>query len=367
MEIEKRKNRRFEPPFVDAFIKYEESEIRGQVLDSSRGGMAVALSERLNTPKEGDHIKIFVANADCKDSKITVGDAVVLRQWESGDILDNGKGFAVKFNSGYPLSTSERYLLNGIQQKKRLETQAKMVPQDITYLGNYRRDLISCQMKLFIVTLTVGVAMAGAYFGLTYHTIASEQLQNPDLRFWRTMIAALPGCLAIACALMVAQKSISIQRIDSYLLLLKEYCIIDQYPREYRGWESALRKMREILRTKKCLNCETKRKCGELKQSDIKRIKERGLFYGPVVGLYHVIVYTTFFTVLGLSLIALVFEIKASKWETVSYMWASSAITILIIAVMVILGFIFYHLRRGKYSVEDFRRSWIDLLNRCRW
>jgi len=81
-------------------------------------------------------------------------------------------------------------------------------------------------MNLFMLVLTVGVALASAYFSLTYYSIAADHTSDQSLEFWRAMVATLPGFLAIACALMVAQKNITIKIIDAYLAMLKECSFI---------------------------------------------------------------------------------------------------------------------------------------------
>ena len=368
MTTDNRHHPRFEPAFIDAIVSLpNESEIRGRVLDSSRGGMAVALPENADLPPKGTLISLWVIDTASHKAKKSVGNATIERNWAETELLDNGKGIALRFTNDLSDNDVLYYLLRGIQQNIRLASQAELAVIDISYLGDYRRDLINCQMRLFVLTLTIGVALASAYFGLTYHSIATNQLTNPNLNFWRTMVAALPGTLAIACALMVAQKSISIQRIDAYLLLLKQYLIIKQYPREFRGWESEYRKFRNILKTEICKSCEPKRKCGDLKPQDREKLHPRRMFSSPQIDLYHIVMYMSFFSAFALSMIAVIVELLKFQWGVSAYMLISSLITIAISLAVVALFYVFYHLRKGRFSVVYYKRCWIDLLNKCRW
>jgi hypothetical protein len=222
--VENRAHPRFEPPFVDAIIILERGdEIEGRVLDSSRGGMAIALSDDISLNQIENTVNVSIRNAVLPPGtlKRPVGNALVVRKWSDPGFLDNAKGIALKFENELEDPEVKKCLLHGPHQETRLKSQAQLAKIDIEYLGDYRRDIIGCQVKLFALSLTLGVALAGAYFGLSYHSVAANLVDNPSLSFWRTMVAALPGLLAVACAMMVIQKSISVQRIDAYLLILK--------------------------------------------------------------------------------------------------------------------------------------------------
>lgn len=193
MQNDLRSYPRFEPPFVDAIISFANGEmIRSRVLDASRGGLAVALSENSDLPSTGQEVTLraTTASESSENSKL-VGSATVLRNWAGTGLLDDGKGLAMQFNSAFSDQNTEQFLLRGVQQKTRLTSQAELATIDMNYLGGYRRDIVNCQMKLFILNLTVGVALAGAYFGLTYHSIAINQLANPQL-----LLAYNVGCVA---------------------------------------------------------------------------------------------------------------------------------------------------------------------------
>lgn len=365
-EMDRRIHPRFEPPFINAIINtLNGSEIRGRVLDSSQGGMAISLDESVALPVLGTVVTLAVTNA-LQTFKKTIGEAEVLRSWTGAGLLDNGNGIALEYVSTLCDDETESYVLSGVNQKTRLSGQADLAAIDINYLGNYRRDLITCQLKLFTLALTVGVSLASAYFGLAYHSVATNQQANPDLSFWRTMVAAMPGFLATACALMVAQKSISIQRIDAYLLILKKYSILKQYPREYRGWESAYRKYRHLLKSNACKSCDASKKCGELRNEERQKTLTRKLLSGPRIGIYHVIVYLSFFIAFALSTILVATELLKYQWGNLCYMIVASLINTITVFASIALLYVFYHLRKGKYSIDYFKRCWIDVLNKCR-
>jgi hypothetical protein len=351
---------------LDAIVRLQShDEIRGRVLDSSEGGMAVALFGGAQLPPVGTSVEVSIIIDSLSSSK-PVGNATIKRNWAEEGFLDEGKGVALQYIDQLPENDIRKILLRGIRQKTRLESQRELAMADMSYLGNYRRDLIDCQTKLFLLSLTIGVTLAGAYFGLIYHSVASKELNNASLSFWRTMIAALPGCFFMACALMVAQKAITIQRIDAYVATLKECYVLQRFPREYRGWETGYWRFRRILKSVKCDTCEVEKKCGDIEAEEWRTTASRSMFRNPTVDFYHVIVYASFFLILGFSTIAVLTELIQYQWGVYSYMAATFLFTIVVASTVAYLWVVFFHLRKGRYSSDYFRQRWLNLLNRCR-
>lgn len=362
----KRNHARFEPPLLDAAIRLQNhEEMRGRVLDSSEGGMAISLPAAVPLPPVGMLVEVTIITDSSSNGK-PVGNAIIKRNWAEEGFLDEGKGAAFQYVDQLPENGVRKILLRGIRQKTRLASQRELAIADMSYLGHYRRDLVDCQTKLFLLSLTIGVTLAGAYFGLIYHSVVSKELNNASLSFWRTMIAALPGCFSMACALMVTQKSITIQRIDAYVATLKECYVLQRFPREYRGWETGYWRFRRILKSVKCDTCEVEKKCGDTEVEERKTTASRSMFKNPTVDLYHLIMYATFFSVLGFSTIAVLTELIRYQWGVYSYMAATFVYTIVVTATVAYLWVVFFHLRKGHYSSDYFKQRWINLLNRCR-
>lgn len=364
MFTELRAHPRFEPAYVDATLEVNGAEITGRVLDLSRGGMAVALPEKIEPLAHGTPVKVW---AEYNDARRALSDSIVLRNWSGEGIFNIGKGVSLKFNNEISDNDLQNDLLKGVKQKTRLAAQGILAESDIDYLHDYRRDLINCQIRLFILTVTAGVALAGAYFGLTYHSIASNKIGDADLAFWRTLIAALPGFLSMACAMMVAQKAISIQRLDSFLMVINECKLLNQFPREYKGWEAGIRRMRHALGSYSCKSCRGGRMCGRLTKEDEKAIADRGLVRNPRIDLYHLILNAPFFVIFALSVTAFYIEVARFNWHILNLVILTVSITIAIAGTIYYLFRIYEGLRTGNYCIEKFRRCWIDILNRCRW
>jgi hypothetical protein len=85
-------------------------------------------------------------------------------------------------------------LLSGTQQQSRLRGQSKVAAQDIENLAASRRSTVECQNKLFMLTLTIGVALASVYIGLVYYGLAIDAINDPTFSFWRSMVAVFRSC-----------------------------------------------------------------------------------------------------------------------------------------------------------------------------
>jgi len=362
---EKRRLPRFEPPFVDVSLNFPNKKTIGFVLDSSCGGLSIALPDDFVLPAVRSPLSIDLIN---QSSQMPIGSAAVVRTWSGKGLFDDVNGVAVKFDQELTDDEVKSILLRGNQQKIRLEAQAELAKVDMDYLIGYRRDLTDSQLKLFTLALTIGVALASAYFGLVYHGSVTGMLARPDLSFWRTMVASLPGFLAVACTLLVVHKSINIQQIDAYISVLKDCVLLQQYPREYKGWEFEIRRLRHILGTNFCKSCRynNPRPCGDLKDEERKLLSSKPLLHNPPVDTNHLVTFSTFFVICGLSIIAVLIELLSFQRGTLFYMVIASIIPMLLCGALAYSGYVFIHLRKGRYSVTHFRRCWVDLLTRCR-
>lgn len=354
---------RYEPRLIDANVEIrdEKRNVLGKVIDVSKTGIAIffEISDHLKSEK------IFEINItdNTTDANFTLGEAKLVRNWTTPPYLGEKPAAAFEFKKPIEGYVQESALLRGIKKVSRYESQTKIAKLDIEYLGEYRKSLVDCQMKLFMLALTTGVALGSAYFGLAYYSSVAKNLNNTSLSFWRAMVAAMPGILAMGCALMVAHKSISIQRIDAYLSILKECCLSRRFPREYKGWESEYRKFRVILKSNKCNDCNPK--CGyNLEPSDPK-IGKRKFFKNPIPDTYHILVFTTFLSIICLSIYSLITELLKYRHADILKMTTSAIIALILGATILILIWIFKNLRYGKFSVDYFKNTWCELMAKC--
>lgn len=367
-EQENRYKPRFEPAYLDVMYKIDGNKSRGRILDVSETGMAIAISQNTKAPQDKKIISLEITPGDSDAPPYnSLGSAVTERSWAGSANQGGEHGFSVTFSEALTGNKFKNAKLYGIQQKDRLIAQQAVATLDIAYLGSYRDKMIGCQMSLFILTLTVGVGLLGAYFGLTYHSaLNANTALNADLAFWRTMLASLPGLLAMSCAFMVAQKSISIQRIDTYLSILKECTIKKQYPREYKGWETDIRRFKRILGSKQCDSnrCKIENKCADIKSQDKEKKKWIEMIKG--VDLYHIIIFMTFFSVIGLSTQTVISNILKFKLGAEENMIAALLVGGVIGLFIIGISYIFVHLRVGKYSIKHYKIYWCNILNKCR-
>lgn len=362
-----RKEQRFEPSLVDASIKTSsKTHSCGYILDVSSSGLAIDFPQTVNLPDIGSKVEVSIRSHKTSKNWVGLGLATVVRTWTESAYYDNGKGIALGFENIIEDPNKQRLLLGGIQQSTRIDQQKSLAGQDINHLSAYRRSLAECQVNLFTNTITLSVSLAAAYFALNYYGIATNKFSDPAMSFWRTLLAALPGIIAVIFGLIVSQKNASIQRVDAYLAVLKEGVARNRIPREYKGWETESHKFRQVMKTTACNECDLERKCGTLKENEQQAISSRSLLKNPFIDLYYLVMYFTFYSILIISTLAVFIELRKYQWGFNVYMATNAAITVIMVLAF---GGIFYltiQLRKGKLSFEYYRRCWIDLLSRCR-
>ncbi len=367
MAQERRKHERFEPQSVDVIVTPpSKQKYRGAVLDASWSGMAIDLVHRDRLPSPGTQIDIQVLDTGGNGKGIYLGSGTVKRNWAwSSDLLGDNAGMAVQLDSLLSEQRAEQLLLSGTRQQTRLRGQRKLAAQDIESLAAFRRSTVECQNRLFMLTLTIGAALASVYIGLVYYALAIGAIDDPAFSFWRSMVAALSGAVAVTSALMICQKAVSIQKTDSFIAVLKECMVRRTFPREYRGWEVAYRRFQNVLNTGICGECVYEGKCVSTTPEDEKSLKARRLA-GSLSPKSYRSISSAYFLILLVSIIAILVEAYEFQTDEPVYLFVGGLAIALILAGVGLVIAIFYRVRRGKLSFDSFKRCWLDQLTKCR-
>lgn len=361
---------RFEPQPVNILIiqKHLNKSITGLILDVSRNGIAVAINGEEDQLKHGEEVAIEVVLPKNEEKILIEGGGLVVRNLNRTGFCDFIKGTAIRFKQVIDEDNHDydNLFFNGPTQSVRIANQAEIARADMNYLGGYRQELIDGQLRLFILTLTFGVTMASAYFGFLYNRLASQAVDGQNLRQWLPVIAFMPGLLSISCAFISIHKSVFIQRIDSYLSVIKERIVSFQYPRHYQGWESGVYKLRHIFYSKKCDTCWFQPKCSDLSQKKCVKTKKRiDFFKYPFLSIEHIIMYSTFLLVYLISAFTALIEMfRYNNWALLKII-TTVAISIFTIFIIRRFRFFLVDLRDGKNSFEVLKRSWTNILCKC--
>lgn len=360
---DRRGSERFEPTSVEVFFRPDGDggdSVSGHVLDACLGGLAVSVTKGHSAPLPGCRGEIGVRKAKEPGSPpyLPMGRGRVVRAWPADDL----PGFAVALDTAIADTADSlgKLLFWGTRKQERLTHQGHLATQDIQNLHAERRQLIDCATRFFTFALTLGMALGGAYLGLAYHSAELGRSDDATLSFWRTMLAALPGLLAVVCGFLVAQRCCLIARIESFLVILKKCQITGEYPREYRGWEAAQRKYRVCLGSRLC-----ELGCGKLRDEEKRYLAVRGWLRKPLVNPFYAVIFGALLVQWVLSLITVVFEVTRYQWNNTVYLAVGAAIMGLSLALAGALGWFTWQIRKGTYSFEACRRVWLDLLNKC--
>ena len=367
MAQERRKYERFEPQSADVIVTPpSKQKYRGAVLDASCGGMAIDLVYKDHVPSPGTQIDISVLGGG-NGKGLYLGSATVKRNWFWSDpLLGETVGIAVELNNILSDPTAEGILLSGTQQQTRLRGQNKLAAQDIENLAAFRTSAVECQNRLFMLTLTLGVALASVYIGLVYYGLAIDAIHDPAFSFWRSMVAALSGAVAITCALMISQKAASIQRTDAFIAVLKEFMVRRIFPREYRGWEVAYRRFQNVLNTRICGECVYEGKCGSSTPEDQKRLKVKKWAGSLRLDSYLFSISSAYIFMLVVSILVILVELYEFQTDEPVFMLIGGVVIALILAGAGLVIYAFYRVWKGKFSFGSYKRLWLDQLTKCR-
>jgi hypothetical protein len=385
---------RFEPVALKAEIKSTESKetTNAIVLDVSRNGMAVAIEKNVSLFQDNEKITIRIKMPGIGDKPILKGK--ILRKTDKSDSGDSVNQLAIKFEKAIADNENmyDSYFFGGIRQKARIANQGAIAKADMSYLGSYRQILIDGQLRLFILTLTTGVAFASIFFGFLYNSHDFVATEKEALRIFLSLIALMPAFLSISCAFICAHKSLFIQRIDSYLSVLKERLASFQYPRQYKGWESSVYKLRHIYKVGKCEKCpfcpetEKENKRRGLKRwikKDLERPPSPGrcaqgavknaqpgsvekLFKHHLLSLEHMIMYVSFIVIYLVSIATALIFLMMSQSMALFYCLTLTAFGLLLTGCLIykLVKFL-YNLCEGSDSFLELKRAWGNILANC--
>jgi len=363
-----RKETRHEPKdLLISFKNIKGETIQGTILDASEKGIAVELFNEacLSDLLAGSIVCDLNVGKDGKT--INIKDGIIRRVWNDDTYFKKNYGLAIELINTVSSQNASGIILKGLMKTRRLNAQKEIAKYDLDYLNNYRRYLSECQIKLLELALITSVSIAAIYFGISYSGFILNNKEDASVSFWRTLVSALPGFISISCAILVSQKSMSIQRVEAFMNILKECLINNNFPREYRGWESESKKVRHIFMTDHCNKCLNIKKelCGTLSVEEALILKSKKLFNNPKLDFYNTLIYLILYTIGTLSGIAVTIELFRYQRSTLRYMIASSSITIIIIGVLAYVGYLLYQVRKGKFSSIVLKRIWIDIMTHC--
>lgn len=365
---EQRSESRHEPKFLSvSFTNSVGEKIKGAILDVSQSGIAIELFDEACL--RGLEVGSAVSDLEITkgDKTISVRDGTIRRVWNDDTYFSKNYGVAIRLSKRLSELNADGFVLKGLMKTRRINAQQEIARHDLNYLNDYRRYLGECQLKLLELALVTSVSVAAIYFGIAYSGFILNNKADPSVSFWRTLIAALPGFISVSCAMLVSQKSMSIQRVETFMNILKECILNNNFPREYRGWESESKKIRQVYMTERCKECSRSKKtqCGTLGAEETTILRSKRLFKNPKLDFYNTLIYIVFYTISILSSVAVLYELFRYHRDTVRYAVASSLITLAIVGTLGYVGYLLYQVRKGKYSTVVLKRIWIDVMTHC--
>lgn len=125
--------------------------------------------------------------------------------------------------------------------RRHFELQQSLALREIEDLSSEKRRIKDCQTKLLITSLTVSLSgvslIAGLDTNITTNTASSD---SPANTIFFTCISLAIASINTISALLSSFKSAQLNRIDSYLAVVKSQLRDGTFYKGYAGWEDAL-------------------------------------------------------------------------------------------------------------------------------
>lgn len=158
----------------------------------------------------------------CLKGNDTEVNAIVTRVWE--------RGFALIF----PATDNSKYFasLKRDPENNFKERQKGLANYELTSLDNEVRQLKDCQLRLFTACFTISVSLISLLLFLQgRHKYSSEII---------ALIAIAPAGVSIIYTILSLQKALSLNRLTSFILILKQRLIHNNLQSKYSGWANIL-------------------------------------------------------------------------------------------------------------------------------
>jgi hypothetical protein len=235
------------------------------------------------------------------------------------------------------------------------ERQRDLAKADIARLTAEVLQLRDCQTRIFITCLTISLGLLSLLPALGKVPIATQAI-----------VASLPALLAAVCYRICVLKSISVNRLQSFVMFLQQQMAMDALPRYYRGWEDA--KML-LLNCKMVVHgCPHQKICLKRSKDAIdevplgKRVKGQSLAYGGVLTFGFILVgaFSLYFTISLLS--------EAEIWAAQSagmFFFLGCTVTAVASVTLVWTAISTLSVLTGRSSFLYYLNCWENILTTC--
>ena len=275
-------------------------------------------------------------------------DAIVTSKRERDNCL--AVGFDKTDNSKYFKSIKKARILFEKRQAKLAESELIELKSEVTLIKN-------CQVRLFLTCFTLSVALGSL--------LAYLESYNSVL-YVNVIIAISPAYISLLFTAFALQKAMSLNRVVSFIMILKRQIINNHFYSKYRGWEDALNNLYT------CDKEECRSPIGSLFFTSIKDIImllsniKKPLYILKTQGqslLFSSFLFSGYLFIFLTSLSITVFILVAS--ETIMGGLAAIGVTLISFLFTYFVLRFAYKVHVGEYSFVARYNSWKKILNNC--
>lgn len=309
-----------------------------RIWDLSRNDCAMTLNTNEEIPLniQGKlNLKLGTKNV------VDINNVIVKRSWHSG--------IAVSFNDTPAIEQFCSFKKNqGISHCDEAVRKEKLALTDISQLGAEIREIKSCQLKIFLTCFTITIALWALLTTLHQFTAGSTI---------RTLVAIGPAWVTLACCLLTLQKDITLNRMGSYLVLLKQQVDQGSFFPCYRGWEDALGNYHIC----KHGDCGEEPRCPDRHRGKTQKIhlRSQAILFTALTGISYAAIYLISLVIA----ILLIIKDPSQSKGVVFLLGIIATVFVVLIGIVVVVGN--YLVRKGKWSIVASYTMWEHVLGQC--
>lgn len=232
------------------------------------------------------------------------------------------------------------------------ERQKELASIELPLLSNEVVQLKECQFKLFLTFFTISIALASLLVILKSKNFSSNII---------VFVVIGPALVSTIFTLVSFQKALALNRITSYLLILKQKIIEGELPERYLGWQDSLNNSYSCH----SMDCHTSLRCDKVADNDAQgaqnKLRSQVHYY-----LFSAIIYSTYIAIFLMSVGGTIYFMYHRRLVgDFSLGIIITCIIVIVLLLAVLIAYFGYQVQSGKYSFAKYFCLWRVMLKEC--
>lgn len=281
-------------------------------------------------------------------------DAVVARN------LDGRLSLTFKATDNSKYFSSPKTDRSKYENRKKRQIELANVEQ--TTIHNEIRQMKECQLRLFVTCFTISIAITSLLIVSKENRFATKVI---------LLMAIAPAGISAIFAILSIQKACSLNRITSFLTILKQKLIGHDFSNKYLGFENTLNNMyacKSMRKAKWCGKGKTEQDrlqtCADVSIINAKEAKKSIISIGNSF-LFTLIISVGYITIFSLSLIATINMSGIMSGEIIGDFKLGIGVTLFTLVLGGLVALFGYHVQSGRHSYVRYFYLWEEIMTHC--